>query len=134
MLICPGSNCECHHKTLNKMIINKKHGLTLFTKSYCTYSKYARNALSALHIPYIGYDIDLNSCKELEKELIKKKYYEGNRLTVPQIFWGNIYFNGGFDKLPMHLWVNKDKIKKIFGIDLSKKKLEDAFNISMNYI
>ena len=128
---CDPIKCNDYDE-LSAAIIPKKSGLTLFTKSLCPYSIKARIALAELNIPYLCYDIDLQSCNKFEVGLKTGGHYDKGRFTVPQIFWGTMRLPGGYSNLANNLIKHKKELEQTFkNLSLTKNKLNEILKISI---
>lgn len=73
----------------------KASQVTIFSASWCPYSKKAKKLLDLLKIPYKAYETDLG---EVDQDLIKQLQISTGRKTWPNIFIGTTNV-GGFDEL-----------------------------------
>lgn len=67
--------------------------VTLYTKSWCGYSRRAKELLSEKGVPYR--DIDVTEDEAKESEMVERA---GGATTVPQIFIGDQHI-GGYSEL-----------------------------------
>jgi len=67
--------------------------VTIYTKTYCGYSKRAKQLLTEKGIDFE--DIDVTSDERLEQEMVQRAQ---GRTTVPQVFIGDTHV-GGYEDL-----------------------------------